>query len=96
MTKRIGGFRRKTGSKLSKSPRSKGKISLTKYLQNFNSNERVVLHADPGYQKAMYHPRFHGKPGVVVKKQGNCYVVNIMDGNKMKSLIVHGVHLKKV
>ena len=95
MTKRIGGFRRKTRSKLRKTPRTKGKISLTKYFQEFNVNEKVILNAEPGYQKAMYHPRFHGKPGTIIGKQGNCYIIKIKDGGKSKELIVHPVHLKR-
>jgi large subunit ribosomal protein L21e len=95
MTKRIGGFRRKTKSKLRKTPRAKGKISLTKYFQDFKIDQRVILNAERGYQKAMYHPRFHGKPATIIGKQGKCYVVEIKDGNKSKSLIVHGVHLKR-
>lgn len=95
MTKRIGGFRRKTRSKLRKTPRTKGKISLTKYLQEFKVNEKVILYADPGFQKAMYHPRFHAKSAIVIGKQGNCYLVKIKDGNKNKELVVHPVHLKK-
>ena len=95
MTKRIGGFRRKTRSKLRKLPRQHGKISLARYLQNFNINEKVILSAEPGYQKAMYHPRFHNKYGIVKGKQGNCYKIEIKDGGKLKTFIVHPIHLKK-
>ena len=95
MTKRIGGFRRKTRSKLRKTPRTHGKISLTRYLQEFNVNDKVILNAEPGYQKAMYHPRFHSKSGVVIGKQGSSYVINIKDGGKTKTLIVHPIHLKR-
>ncbi|MEK6907028.1 MAG: 50S ribosomal protein L21e [Nanoarchaeota archaeon] len=95
MTKRIGGFRRKTRSKLSKSPRTKGKISLTRYFQEFNVNDKVTLNAEPSYQKGMYLPRFHSKPGTITGRQGRCYLVEIKDGGKTKNLVVHGIHLKK-
>lgn len=95
MTKRLGGFRRKTRSKLSKTPRTKGKLNLTKYFQEFNLDDRVILNAEPSYQKAMYFPRFHGKSGIIMGKQGLCYKVKIKDGNKTKNLIVHAVHLKR-
>ncbi|MBW3021882.1 hypothetical protein KY328_03110 [Candidatus Woesearchaeota archaeon] len=36
MVKRIGGARRKTRSKMKKPVRRKGKISITKYFQEFN------------------------------------------------------------
>ncbi|MFW6230594.1 MAG: 50S ribosomal protein L21e [Nanoarchaeota archaeon] len=96
MAQRIGGFRRKTRSKLRKSSSSKGKISLTKYFQEFEDNERVVLKAEPAHQGGMYFPRFHGKSGIVAGKQGECYRVAIKDAGKAKTLIVHPVHLKKM
>ena len=96
MTKRIGGFRRKTRSKLRKNLRERGKISLTRYLESFNINDKVRLLAEPAYQKAMYHPRFHNKYGVIKAKQGRCYRVEIKDGGKLKTFIIHPVHLRKV
>jgi large subunit ribosomal protein L21e len=91
---RIGGFRRKTRNKLSKSVKDKGKISLRAYFQEFNTGDKVQLIAEPAIQKGMYHPRFMGKAGVIKGKAGRCYEVEINDG-KAKTLIVHPVHLKK-
>ena len=96
MAKRIGGFRRKTRAKFSKNIASKGKISLTKFLQEFKKDDKIVLKAEPAYQKGMYFPRYHGRTGVVEDKQGECYKVNINDKGKAKTLIVHPVHLKKL
>lgn len=90
---RIGGFRRKTRHKLQKKARDKGKLSLSKYFQTFEVGEKVVLKADPTIQKGMYFPRFHGKIGTVMSKKGECYDIKIKDKNKIKSLIVHPVHL---
>ena len=95
MVQRKGGFRRKTRHKLKKNVRDKGKISIRRYSQVFNSGDRVILYAEPAVQKGMYFPRFHGKAGVVKSKKGKCYEVLISDGNKEKTLIVHPVHLKK-
>ncbi len=93
MVQRIGGFRRKTRSKLTK--KDKGRIIIANFLRRFSEGDKVDLSADPAYQKGMYHPRFHGLTGVVKGKEGNCYKVEIKDGNKAKLLIVHPVHLKK-
>ena len=95
MVTRIGGFRRKTRSKLKKNKRNKGKVSLRRFLQSFNEGEQVQLVAEPAYQKGMYFPRFHGKIGTVVSQKGRCYTVKIKDGNAEKTLIVHPVHLRK-
>lgn len=96
MAKRMGGFRRKTRRKLRKNIRLKGKISITRYLQEFNVNDRVQLLAEPAIQKGMYFPRFYGKAGIIKNKRGSCYEVNIKDGGKKKTLIVHPVHMKKI
>jgi large subunit ribosomal protein L21e len=95
MAKRIGGLQRKTRDKLSKNPRQKGKISLRKYFQKLSTGDRVVLKIEPSIHKGIYHPRFHGKAGVIKGMQGNCYEVVINDGGKEKVLIVHPVHLRR-
>ncbi len=92
---RTGGYRRKTRSKLRKNVRAKGKVAIRNFFQSFNEGDRVNLVAEPGVQRGIYHPRFHGRTGVVTSKQGNSYYVKIKDGNKEKSIIVHPVHLKK-
>ena len=91
--KRVGGFRRKTRHKLSKPLRNKGKISLRKYFQKLKDGDKVFLKAEPSVHEGMYLPRYHGKAGIVVGKQGNDYFVRITDGKKPKKLLVHPVHL---
>ena len=96
MVQRVGGFRRDTRRKLKKGIRQKGKISLTRYLQQFNRGDHVQLQAEPAVQKGMYFPPFHGKAGIIGEKQGRCYKVEIKDGGVKKVLIVHPVHLKRL
>ncbi len=93
--KHHAGFRRKTRNKLSKNHRQKGKISLRKFFQVFKDGEHVILKAEPAVHIGMYFPRFHGKDGIVMGKQGECIKVLIKDGNKDKLLLVHPVHLKR-
>jgi len=96
MAKRMGGFRRKTRHKLQKNVRQKGKISLTRYFQNFKQGETVLLVPEPSIHRGMPFPRFQGKSGVVKLKRGRCYEVQIKDGSLNKLLIVHPVHLRKI
>lgn len=96
MATRIGGMRRKTRHKLSKPQRSSGKMSLTKFFQTMNTGDKVCLKAEPAYQKGMYFPRFHGKMGVVKAKKGDCYEVQIKDLGKLKTVVVHPVHLQRI
>ncbi|MFW6013920.1 MAG: 50S ribosomal protein L21e [Candidatus Nanoarchaeia archaeon] len=96
MVQRIGGIRRKTRNKFKKGYRDKGKLSIRKYMQNFEQGDKVSLSADSAVQKGLYPPRFHGKIGCVNGKKGWCYEVAVKDGGKLKCVIVHPVHLKKV
>jgi large subunit ribosomal protein L21e len=96
MPERIGGNRRKTRHKFSKDLREKGKLSLSKYFQEFNEGQKVTLLVEPAYQKGMYHRKFYSKTGLVSGKQGKCYLVDILDGKMKKTVIVHPVHIKKV
>lgn len=96
MAKRTGSRRRKTRDKLKKPIKTKGKISIRNYLKNFKPGESVLLKAEPAVQKGMYHPRFHGKIGIIKKKQGNCYQVIIKDNKMEKIQIIHPIHLKNV
>ncbi len=95
MVKRLYGFRKGTRSKLKKHFRDKGKISIRRFMQAFKIGDRVVLDAEPAYQKGMYLPRFHGRTVEVIGKRGRCYRVSFKDQNKEKSIIVHPVHLRK-
>jgi len=96
MVQRIGTARRKTRQKFSKSARTKGKVSLRRFLQVLETGDGVVLKAEPAVQKGMYHGRFHGKHGKIVGMRGKCYEVMIKINTKVKKLIVHPVHLRKV
>jgi len=95
MVQRIGGFRRKTRSKLKKPHRQRGKISIRKYFQKYKEGDKVTLKAEPAIQGGMAFPRFHGKTGTVVGKQGKCYKIRIRDGKMAKEVVVHPVHLNK-
>lgn len=94
--KRIGGLRRKSRYKMKLSVSEKGKLPLSRYLQKFEEGDKVLLKAYPGEQKGLFCLRFHGKVGEVTGAQGNCYKVTIRDKNKVKSCVVHPVHLMRV
>ena len=94
MVQRVGGSRRKTRYKFKKSHSEKGKISLTKYFQELKEGQQVKLLCDPSVHKGFYHRRMHGKVGVIVGKQGDCYHVAVKDHNSTKIHIVHPVHLQ--
>jgi len=94
MVRRLDGARKRSRHKMQKSQRTKGKISITKYFQEFKEGDRAMLKAEPAVQKGIYPLKFHGKSGVIKNKKGNCYEVSVNDG-KEKTIIVHPVHLRK-
>jgi large subunit ribosomal protein L21e len=95
MVDRKGSARRKTRKKFSKENCDKGKISIAAYFQSFKEGDKVVLKAEPAYQKGLYWPRHHGRAGTIIGKQGNCYKVEINDRNKKKMIIIPAIHLKR-
>ncbi len=94
--KKTGGLRRKTRHLFKKHRKEKGKLSLSRYLQNFKQGDRVILTVESAVHKGMYHPMFYGKTGIIQNKKGKCYAILITDGGKQKTLIVHPIHLKRV
>lgn len=95
MSKRKGGPRAGGRQLYRKHPRTRGKISLTKYFVPYEVGDLAILNVEPAIQKNLYHVRFHGLTGLVTGKRGSCYELQIQDGGKQKMLIVHPVHLKK-
>jgi len=93
--KRIGGYRKGSRQKLSKSPRDKGKVSLSRYFQSFNIGDKAQLNLEPSVPKGKFCTRYNGKVGLVVGKEGECYNVKIKDIKKEKVILVHPIHLSK-
>ena len=91
--KRIGGFRRKSRSKMRIPIREKGKIKINRFLQTFSVGDKVLLKPYPSFHKGVFDLIFYGKIGNVIGTQGKCYKVEIKDRKKLKTLLVHPVHL---
>lgn len=95
MVTRIGGTRRGTRYMFRKQAGTAGKVSLRNFLQQFELGDKIVLKADSSINKGIYYGRFHGKIATVTRKRGFCYEVQLKDGSKLKTIIVHPVHMKK-
>lgn len=93
MVKRIGSKQRKTRHKLKLHYRDRGKLSLSKYFQQFTMGQQVGLKLHPAVQEGRFYRRFHGFTGTIVGKLGTCYQVQIKDGGKEKRVYVHPIHL---
>ena len=90
MVKKSKGFRAGTRKKLEQ----KARPAITRFLQDFDIGQNVVIKLEPSSHKGMPFPRFKGKMGKIVGKRGKSYVVNIKDGNKIKQIISRPEHLK--
>jgi large subunit ribosomal protein L21e len=75
--------------------REKGKIKLSNYFQELNENDRVAIVREPAVQSD-FPQRLVGKSGKVIGSRGRCKLISLEDGNKLKTIIVHPVHLKKL
>ncbi|MEM2929521.1 MAG: 50S ribosomal protein L21e [Thermoproteota archaeon] len=90
------GRRIKTRSLLKKNVREKGIKTPSYLLQDYKPGDKVVLKYDPSIHKGMPHRRFYGKIGTVTGKRGKAYVLQVIDGDKTKTLIVRPEHLKRL
>ncbi|MGD0028869.1 MAG: 50S ribosomal protein L21e [Candidatus Bathyarchaeia archaeon] len=88
------GYRSGTRRLLKKEHKERGKIRMSKLLQEYQPGNRVVVRIDPSIQKGMPHRRFHGKTGTVTEKRGRSYVVTVPQGNAVKEIIVRPEHIE--
>jgi len=96
MVMRIGSQQRKTRYKYKRHFRQRGKLSLSRFFQEFNTGDKVGLVVNSSVQYGRFFPRFYGYTGTITgNKQGFCYEVKIIDGSKEKTLYIHPIHLKK-
>jgi large subunit ribosomal protein L21e len=86
-------MRKKSRDKLSRTVRTRGKSSVVKAIQEFETGAMVHVIIDPSIHKGMPHPRFHGKTGEVVGTRGRAFVLRVTDGNATKTLITLPEHL---
>ena len=91
-----GGFRCKTRRTMYKNPRTRGKFSITAALHEFKIGDKVSIDQEPSYHSATPHPRFKGRCGTVIGKQGKAFKVEIMDGGVRKTLLSAPIHIRIV
>ena len=71
-------------------------LTVNRLLGNFEIGDKVVIKIHPSIQKGRPFPRFQGRIGTIIGKQGKAYIVELRDGNKMKKILSLPIHLKKV
>ena len=78
-----------------KSVRTRGKIQLSRYFQEFEKGEKVAVVMERAIQ-SKFPKRLQGRTGVIEEKKGRAYVVRIREQNKEKQHIINPIHLKKI
>ena len=96
MSKMSRGPRSRSRKKMTKRARDRGKVPITKYLQNFEIGEKAAMVIEPTAYKGGPHHKFHGLTGTITGKQGNAYKLKVKDGNMEKIILAKPEHLKKV
>ncbi len=88
------GPRQGTRNKLSNDPRDRGTSPPQRAIQEYDVGQKVHLKIDPSVPDGRFHPRFDGRTGEVLGKQGRAFKVEINDGGKDKTLIVTAAHMR--
>jgi large subunit ribosomal protein L21e len=79
----------------SKKVREKGKLRLSSYFKKLEDGDSVALVIERGV-RTTFPKRLQGLSGKVTGSRGKFKIVEIKDGNKLKTYIIHPVHLKKL
>jgi large subunit ribosomal protein L21e len=78
-----------------KRKRERGKLSLSRYFQKFEQGDRVSIVREHS-QNPKFPIRIQGLSGKIVGTRGKAYIVELKEGNKLKTHIIKPVHLKKL
>jgi len=73
--------------------RAKGKLKLSSYFKNIEDGERVAVVDERGVRMS-FPARLRGMSGKVKCSRGKFKEVEIKDGDKLKTFIIHPVHLR--
>ena len=78
-----------------KSIRTKGKLSFSRYFQEFKDGDVVSVVKELSVPSNI-PDRYQGRTGVVDGKRGRSYIVLIKDNDKPKKFIIQPIHLRKI
>ena len=84
------GFRRKTRSLL----KQRSRIGLSRIMNDYELDDRVVIDIDRSKMKSMPHRRFQGMVGIVKKVERRGLIVTVQMGGKIKKVITRFDHVR--
>jgi large subunit ribosomal protein L21e len=77
------------------SPRNRGLPTITATMREFTIGQKACVKLDGRVHKGMPHPRYQGQTGIVVGRQGRAFLLQIIQGSKVKLLVVGPEHLQR-
>lgn len=78
-----------------KKERTRGKLPLSKYFQEFKEGDSVAIIKERSID-SKFPKRLQGRTGLVAGRQGQVYIINIKDQDKDKKFLIAPIHLKKI
>ena len=78
-----------------KKVRTRGKLKLSQYFQEFKKGDRVAVVRELA-EKSGFPKTLQGRSGIVEAKKGRAYIVKIQQGKMEKRFIIKPIHLKKL
>ncbi len=75
--------------------REKGKIKLSNYFKKLEDRDTVAVVKEPSINSG-FPKRIIGMSGKIKSSRGRCKLIEIKDGDKIKTFIIHPIHLKKL
>ncbi|MDZ7687435.1 MAG: 50S ribosomal protein L21e [Halobacteriales archaeon] len=87
------GERKNTRDKLSNRIRERGASPPSGAVQEFDEGDKVHVTIDASVPEGRPHPKFQGRTGTVVGKQGRAFEIEVSDGKSEKTLFVRPQHL---
>jgi large subunit ribosomal protein L21e len=78
-----------------KSVKSRGKLSLSSYFQEFKPGDKVAVVKEHS-EIFGYSTRTQGRTGTVIEKRGNAYHIEMKDIDKPKRYFIKPIHLKRI
>lgn len=73
---------------------TKRDVTVVDQLKTLEIGTKVQLVPNAKFED-FPHPRYAGRVGVIVGKQGDAYIVEVQDGSIKKKFITSAVHLKE-
>ena len=90
------GIRKGTRSLFRQRPRERGKARITRLLEKYEVGDKAAIRIDSRIRGGQPHNTFNGKTGVIVGQQGRSYLLRIRIGGKLKVVVAHPAHLRRM